>query len=82
MFFSLGVSWGGIIMFGSYNKFTASVHIDAHIVSVVDFFTSILASIVIFATLGNSAYELGVPVETVARGENSCNISTFRINLI
>jgi solute carrier family 6 amino acid transporter-like protein 5/7/9/14 len=68
VFFSLGISWGGIMMFGSYNKFNASVHIDAHIVSVVDFLTSILASIVIFATLGNSAYELGVPVETVAKG--------------
>jgi len=68
VFFSLGISWGGIVMFGSYNRFTAPVHIDAHIVSLVDFFTSILASIVIFATLGNSAYELGVPVETVAKG--------------
>ena len=55
-------------MFGSYNKFTAPVHIDAHIVSAVDFFTSIIASIVIFAALGNSAYSLGVPVELVAKG--------------
>jgi len=68
VFFSLGISWGGIIMFGSYNKFHSSVHIDAHIVSLVDFLTSILASIVIFATLGNSAHELGVSVETVAKG--------------
>jgi hypothetical protein len=56
--FSLGISWGSIMMFGSYNKFNASVHIDARIVSVVDFLTSLLASIVIFATLDNSAYEL------------------------
>ena len=48
-------------MFGSYNKF------DAHIVSVVDFLTSLLASIV-FSTLGHSAHILGVPVETVAKG--------------
>merc|ERR1712013_362567 len=68
VFFSLGISWGGIMMFGSYNRFTAPVHLDAHIISLVDFFTSILASIVVFATLGNSAYELGVPVETVAKG--------------
>jgi len=68
VFFSLGISWGGIIMFGSYNKFTARVHIDAHIVSLVDFLTSLLASIVIFSTLGHSAHQLGVPVETVAKG--------------
>ena len=28
----------------------------------------------IFATLGNSAYELGVPVETVAKGGQARNI--------
>ena len=55
-------------MFGSYNKFTARVHIDAHIVSLIDFLTSLLASIVIFSTLGHSAHQLGVPVETVAKG--------------
>ena len=68
VFFSLGISWGGIIMFGSYNKFDARVHVDAHIVSVVDFLTSLLASIVVFSTLGHSAHVLGVPVETVAKG--------------
>ena len=57
VFFSLGISWGGITMFGSYNKF------DALIVSVVDFLTSLLASIVVFSTLGHSAHILGVPVE-------------------
>lgn len=68
VFFSLGISWGGIILFGSYNKFDARVHIDSHIVSFVDFLTSLIASIVIFSTLGNTAYELGVPIETVAKG--------------
>ena len=55
-------------MFGSYNKFDARVHVDAHIVSVVDFLTSLLASIVLFSPLGHSAHILGVPVETVAKG--------------
>jgi len=68
VFFSLGISWGGIIMFGSYNKFNAQVHVDAHIVSVIDFLTSILASVVIFSTLGHSAHKLGVDVESVAKG--------------
>jgi len=68
VFFSLGISWGGIIMFGSYNKFDARVHVDAHIVSVVDFLTSVLASIVVFSTLGHTAHVLGVPVQTVAKG--------------
>ena len=55
-------------MFGSYNKFDARVHVDAHIVPVVDFLTSLLASIVVFSTLGHSAHVLGVPVKTVAKG--------------
>ena len=57
-------------MFGSYNKFNAKVHIDAHIVSVIDFLTSIMASVVIFSTLGHSAHKLGVEVETVAKGNS------------
>jgi len=68
VFFSLGISWGGIIMFGSYNQFRAKVHIDAHIVSIIDFLTSLIASMVIFSTLGHSAHILGVPVEEVAKG--------------
>ena len=68
VFFSLGISWGGIIMFGSYNKFDARVHMDVHIVSVADFLTSLLASIVVFSSLSHSAHVLGIPVETVAKG--------------
>ena len=55
-------------MFGSYNKFDARVHVDAHIVSVVAFLTSILASVVVFSTLGHTSHILGVPVEKVAKG--------------
>jgi len=68
VFFSLGISWGGIIMFGSYNQFRARVHVDAHIVSIIDFLTSLMASVVIFSTLGHSAHLLGVPVAQVAKG--------------
>ena len=39
MFFSLSVSWGGLIMFGSYNKFRTKVHIYATIISSLDFIT-------------------------------------------
>ena len=30
MFFSLGVSWGGLIMFGSYNKYKSITLISLH----------------------------------------------------
>ena len=59
MFFSLGISWGGLLMFGSYNKFHNKVHIDASVVSSLDFLTSLIASCVIFSVLGHLAHELG-----------------------
>lgn len=68
MFFSLGISWGGLIMFGSYNKFHNKIHIDASVVSTLDFLTSIIASVVIFSVLGFMAKRLGVEVEHVAEG--------------
>jgi len=68
VFFSLGISWGGIIMFGSYNRFDSKIHIDAHIVSVIDFLTSLLASLVIFSTLGHSAQTMNLPLTEVVKG--------------
>ena len=44
MFFSLSVSWGGLIMFGSYNKFRHRVHYPALIISSLDFLTSIIGT--------------------------------------
>ena len=60
MFFSLGISWGGLMMFGSYNRFHNKIHIDATIISLVDFLTSLIASCVIFSVLGFLAKELQV----------------------
>lgn len=68
MFFSLGISWGGLIMFGSYNKFHNKIHIDASVVSSLDFITSLIASVVIFSVLGFMAKSLGVSIEDVAEG--------------
>merc|ERR1712241_1412647 len=66
MFFSLGISWGGLMMFGSYNKFHNKINIDAAVVSSLDFLTSIIASCVVFSILGFLSKELGVPVSEVA----------------
>lgn len=66
MFFSLSVSWGGLIMFGSYNKFRNKVHIDAFVVSSLDFITSLIASVAIFSVLGGMAQDLGVEIDELA----------------
>ncbi|GAV06920.1 hypothetical protein RvY_16829 [Ramazzottius varieornatus] len=68
VFFSLSVSQGSIMMFGSYNNFRMKVYKDAMIVSILDTVTSLIAGIVIFSVLGSLAYQLDVPVATVAKG--------------
>lgn len=67
MFFSLSVSFGGIIMFGSYNKFKNNVYGDALLISIMDLVTSIISGFVIFTTFGGMAKKIGVPIEDVAK---------------
>ncbi|XP_069158252.1 sodium-dependent proline transporter isoform X2 [Procambarus clarkii] len=66
MFYSLSVSWGGLIMFGSYNKFRNKVHIDAFVVSSLDFITSLIASVAIFSVLGAMSSDLGIDIRKLA----------------
>jgi len=68
MFFSLSVSWGGLIMFGSYNKFHHKVHITSTVISSLDFITSIIAGVVIFSILGALSKATGVPLNQVVQG--------------
>ncbi len=51
-----------------YALFRYQVHIDASIVSSLDFITSIISSCVIFSVLGHLSKELGVDIEHVAEG--------------
>lgn len=67
MFFSLSVSFGGIIMFGSYNKFKNNVYGDAMLIAVMDVVTSLIAGFVIFTTFGGMAKNIGVEVQDVAK---------------
>ncbi|KAH9515558.1 hypothetical protein Btru_011395 [Bulinus truncatus] len=68
MFFSLSVSFGGIIMFGSYNKFTNKVYSDSLLISFTDMITSIIAGFVVFTTFGGMAKATGRQVSEVAKG--------------
>ncbi|KAK0041227.1 sodium- and chloride-dependent neutral and basic amino acid transporter B(0+) [Biomphalaria pfeifferi] len=67
MFFSLGVSFGGIIMFGSYNKFTNKVYSDSLLISLTDMITSIIAGFVVFTAFGGMAKATGRKVSEVAK---------------
>ena len=52
VFFALGLGFGSVIAYSSYNPRNNNCHRDAITVSAVNFFTSVLASLVVFAVLG------------------------------
>jgi len=55
IFFSLGLGFGGVIAFASYNPKKQNCQRDALIIAFTNSFTSIFASIVIFSILGYKA---------------------------
>nr|XP_039265171.1 sodium- and chloride-dependent transporter XTRP3A-like [Styela clava]XP_039265172.1 sodium- and chloride-dependent transporter XTRP3A-like [Styela clava] len=57
IFFSLGLAFGGVIAFASYNPLKQDCQRDALIIALTNSFTSIYASLVIFSILGFRAYE-------------------------
>uniref|UniRef100_A0A8D2LJY6 Transporter n=1 Tax=Varanus komodoensis TaxID=61221 RepID=A0A8D2LJY6_VARKO len=52
VFFALGLGFGTIIAYSSYNSRHNNCHTDGLIVSGVNFLTSVLATLVVFAVLG------------------------------
>ncbi|XP_076842852.1 solute carrier family 6 member 16b [Brachyhypopomus gauderio] len=52
VFFALGLGFGSIIAYSSYNPRHNNCHRDAITVSTINFMTSVLASLVVFAVLG------------------------------
>ncbi|KAJ8405466.1 hypothetical protein AAFF_G00319390 [Aldrovandia affinis] len=67
MFYSLGVGFGGLLTFASYNTFHQNIYRDTFIVTLGNAFTSILAGFAIFSVLGYMSQELGVPVNLMAQ---------------
>uniref|UniRef100_H2YE64 Transporter n=1 Tax=Ciona savignyi TaxID=51511 RepID=H2YE64_CIOSA len=76
IFFSLGLGFGGVIAFASYNPKKQNCQRDALIIALTNSFTSIFASIVIFAILG---YRATLKYEDCLDGLNlsSCDVQTY-----
>ncbi|XP_076161702.1 sodium-dependent nutrient amino acid transporter 1 isoform X2 [Ptiloglossa arizonensis] len=67
-FFSLGVCFGAVTMYSSYNRFDHNVLRDCTVVTTLDLGTSLIAGTTIFGILGNLAHELGKEdISTVVR---------------
>uniref|UniRef100_A0A8C5SWT2 Uncharacterized protein n=1 Tax=Laticauda laticaudata TaxID=8630 RepID=A0A8C5SWT2_LATLA len=84
VFFALGLGFGTIIAYSSYNPQHNNCHIDGLLVSGINFLTSVLATLVVFAVLGFRANVLAhncLLTELVKNGSLSAvlpvNLSEF-----
>uniref|UniRef100_A0A8C9T2E3 Transporter n=1 Tax=Scleropages formosus TaxID=113540 RepID=A0A8C9T2E3_SCLFO len=68
VFFALGLGFGSVIAYSSYNPPNNNCHRDALVVSVINLLTSILASLVVFAMLGFRAKS--ITMDCVVRNVN------------
>ncbi|KAJ6647377.1 Sodium-dependent nutrient amino acid transporter 1 [Pseudolycoriella hygida] len=69
VFYSLSICFGPIIMHASFNRFSQNILRDVTIVTILDTFTSLLSSVIIFGILGNLAYETGsTDIQSVVQG--------------
>ncbi|XP_050076944.1 sodium- and chloride-dependent GABA transporter ine [Anopheles maculipalpis] len=67
-FNSIGIAFGSMISFASYNKYNNNILHDTLAVSFVNAITSLLVGIFAFATIGNIALEQSTTVEDVISG--------------
>eukprot|EP01069_Polyplicarium_translucidae_P009201 Polyplicarium_translucidae@DN3298_c0_g1_i10.p2 len=67
IFYSLGIAWGALVNFASFNPKKNDFFADAAIVVAVNSFTSIFAGIVVFAVVGHMSHTSGMAIEEVAR---------------
>ena len=65
IFYSLGIGFGSLIAFGSYNKRDNDVVRDAVCLSLTNCGTSLLAGFVVFCVLGNMSFKTKTPIEDV-----------------
>ncbi|CAL7933815.1 unnamed protein product [Xylocopa violacea] len=65
IFNSVGIAFGSMICFASYNKFHNTILVDSVAVSLINAFSSLLVGIFSFATIGNIAVEQNMTVQAV-----------------
>lgn len=64
-FNSIGIAFGSMIAFSSYNKFNNNIVSDTWAITLTNSLTSVLAGTIVFSTLGNIALEQGKEIDDV-----------------
>ena len=65
MFYSIGIGFGALITFASYNNMHNNVVRDAIIVVATDAATCVFAGVTVFSILGYRQHTTGIPVTEV-----------------
>ena len=65
VFNSIGIAFGSLIAFASYQDFNGPILRNSLIVILIDAFTCILCGVCVFSTLGSLAYSQGTTVDQV-----------------
>lgn len=64
-FNSIGLAFGSVISFASYNKYNNQIMYDTITVSCINGITSLLVAVFAFATIGNIAWDQQEAIENV-----------------
>jgi len=63
-FMSMGIAYGCLMAFASYNRFHSPFVRDALCISALNSLTSLVVGIIVFAALGHTAYLYDVPLQS------------------
>jgi len=69
-FMSMGIAYGCLMAFASYNRFHNPLIRDALCLSMLNSLTSLIAGIIVFAALGHTAYVQSLPIDQAATDGN------------
>ncbi|XP_042891761.1 sodium- and chloride-dependent GABA transporter ine-like [Penaeus japonicus] len=64
-FNSIGIAFGSLIAFASYNKLDNNIVLDTWAICLTNSFTSVLSGMIVFSTLGNIALEQSKDIDDV-----------------
>ena len=75
VFFSVTIAFGVMITYAGFLPKKSDLNNNALITAVSDLATSFIAGIVVFATMGALAQQLGQPVEQILKGQDSLGLA-------